>query len=76
MRASGLATKMVARLGYGKRTGLLAIGELDDISPKTRRVMEQEVQEILKAEYARAKSLVMRHREQVKNMVDLLVEKE
>lgn len=89
-RASGLARAMVDSLGYGKRTGLLSMsggGALmgmggggavgaPEVSQATLRMLEEEAQGILAAEYARAKSLLARHRKALNALVQVLLEKE
>lgn len=88
-RASGLARAMVESLGYGKRTGLLSVsggggsltggggaGGAPEVSQATLRMLEEEAQAILAAEYARAKALLGRHRKALNALVEVLLEKE
>jgi ATP-dependent Zn protease len=80
--ASSAAAQMVKALGYGKRTGLLAVAKDDSsifsrpLSETTMRIMEEEMAAILTAEYARAKAIIAKHRPQLSALVELLLQKE
>jgi AFG3 family protein len=79
--ASSAAASMVKALGYGKRTGLLAVAEDDSasssrLSETTLRIMEEEMTVILNAEYARAKAILTQHRAQLIELAELLLQKE
>ena len=77
-KATAIARAAVERLGYSKRTGLLALGQSDhhEVSQTTLRLLEEEARLILATEYARAKALIIKYKSCVNALVDLLMEKE
>jgi ATP-dependent Zn protease len=73
-RASFAAAEIVTELGYGKRTGLLAV--VRPMSETTMRIMEEEMVAILTTEYARAKPIIAKHRSKFSELVEVLLQKE
>lgn len=88
-QATAMARRMVCQFGMsdklgnvtlGKREGLVFLGkdlvEERNYSDDTARVIDEEVKHIVDDAYLKAKNLLANHREQLKALSDVLLEKE
>jgi len=69
---------MIMNYGMGDKLGKMAFSERDihSISPNTQFLVEQEVRDILEQSYARAKVILMKHRDQLNLLANALLEYE
>ncbi len=75
-QATDLAQRMVMRYGLGKSLGVMAVEDLKDLSPETRREVDAEVRSILDASYARAKKLITSNKNKLERLANGLMEYE
>jgi len=77
-KATKIAQAMIMNYGMGDKLGKMAFSERDihSISPNTQFLIEQEVRDILEQSYARAKVILMKHRDQLNLLANALLEYE
>ena len=77
-QATNLAIRMVTQYGFTEAGGLSFTepSKVKDLSPEHRAVVDQEVNKILNAAYARAKALITRNKDKVHTLASALLEYE
>jgi len=73
-QASEIIRDMITRFGFGKSIGLFAPSDWSLVSESTSRKIDEETQEILEEQYARAKDLIRIHQHHIIALKSLLLD--
>uniref|UniRef100_A0AAV2JR89 ATP-dependent zinc metalloprotease YME1L1 n=1 Tax=Knipowitschia caucasica TaxID=637954 RepID=A0AAV2JR89_KNICA len=71
--ATKIAKMMVTRYGMCDKLGVMTYSDMTEQSPETQAAVEQEVRQLLKESYERAKALLKSHAKEHKSLADALL---
>jgi ATP-dependent Zn protease len=75
IKATKKAHRMVRKLAMGRRVGLRVIGKKDRVSNQLQVRIDQDLDEILKAAYRRARLVIAKYLDEIEALVELLLER-
>src|SRR5437868_14205729 len=76
-QATRIARRMVMELGMSELVGDVDVSEgYQDLSPKTKELVEKEVRRIIEESRARATSILTEHRKELDRLAEALMEYE
>jgi len=75
-RATRIAQNMVLSFGMSDKVGKIQVQELEHLSPDTRRVVDQEIKDLLESAYNRAKTLLTDHQQDLHTLAKALLQYE